>query len=130
MVFPLNRRFHDVHVALACCIIIGDVLESPRLLRVAPAGSVVTGKGLEGANLMPPGTQVWGCVRSTEAADVCTDQSDAEHVHLHDADYTFLEVDNISMVVTQPLGAVLTHSSEGTSGDDHRSLLVFLEPKA
>jgi hypothetical protein len=73
VVFPLNCRFHDVHVALASCVIIDDVLESPGLLWVSPAGSVVTGEGLKAADLVPPGAQVGCGVRSTEAADVCTD---------------------------------------------------------
>ena len=100
MVLSLNCRLHDIHVALPGSIVIAYVLESPGLLGFAPTVSVIPGEWLEGADLVPPGAQVGGGVGSTEAADVSTDQCDAEHVHFHNAKDAFLEVDDISVVIS------------------------------
>jgi hypothetical protein len=52
-------------------------------LRLTVAVTVVAREGLEGADLMPPGTQLRGAVLSLESTDVSSYEGDAEHVHHH-----------------------------------------------
>jgi hypothetical protein len=107
-----DSGLHNVHVALPGGLIEDDALEPPGLLRVTLAISVVARERLEGADLVPSGTEVRGGVRSTETANVSTNKGNAEHVHLHDADNTLLEVDNISVVISKPLRSILTHAGK------------------
>jgi hypothetical protein len=44
---------------------------------------MIPGEWLESADLMPPGTQLWGRLIATEAADIRTDKGNAKDVELH-----------------------------------------------
>ena len=44
---------------------------------------MIPGEWLESADLMPSGTQLWGSLIATEAADIRTDKWHAKDVELH-----------------------------------------------
>ena len=44
---------------------------------------MIPGEWLESADLMPSGTQLWGSLIATEAADIRTDKGHAKDVELH-----------------------------------------------
>jgi hypothetical protein len=82
-VLPVYGFFHQVHVGGVGGRIEYGRVESPWLLGVAPAGSVVAGEGVEGAYLVPPGAELGGGAVTTEAADVRSHQGNTEHIHFH-----------------------------------------------
>jgi len=89
---------------------------------------MITGEGVECANLMPSGAQLCCGAIPTEPANIGTYQCDSKHIHLHWSEDWYFHIVYLSVIVSEPDRAILAHASEVASGNNHCALLFGLEP--
>ena len=82
---------------------------------------MVPGERVEGAQLLPPGTQLL-CSVVKETANVRSHERDPELVELEDPDYGSLEVVPLAPVVPEPVGGVVAGTDEGRPADNESPL--------